>query len=231
MCWLFIGTSPVHPDEKQTRHYIADSWGLITLLFKPKKLKNIFTLYNESKGEVLLFVNLAFLTRFGKVARVARGIIHVFEGFQSRRRKTIFGQEAARLQRKGVVSPLKAVGLTKADIRELSRMMNLTTHDKPSFACLASRVPYGTTITKDILRQIELSEELLKGLGFRQIRVRYHGEVARIEVEGKDFAKIIENRGAIQARLEALGFTYITVDLKGYRTGSLNKTLAESSKL
>ena len=101
--------------------------------------------------------------------------------------------------------------------------LNLPTYDKPSFACLASRIPYETTITRDILKQIELSEEFLKGLGLRQVRVRYHGEVARIEVEDKDIATVMQYRDEIYERLKGIGFTYVTLDLKGYRTGSLNE--------
>jgi uncharacterized protein len=130
---------------------------------------------------------------------------------------------------KGVLSPLRAAGLTKQDIRELSRMLSLPTHDKPSFACLASRIPYGTRITADILKQVELSEEFLKNLGLKQARVRYHGNIARIEVEDIDIRTIIEHRHEVHEKLKALGFSYVALDLKGYRTGSMNEALVTVS--
>jgi uncharacterized protein len=122
-----------------------------------------------------------------------------------------------------VVSPLLDAGLTKAEIRELSRMLALPTHDKPSYACLSSRIPYGTEIEQGLLRQIEGSEAFLKGLGLRQVRVRYHGPVARIEVSEKEFDLLMSNRKRIVEALMGFGFTYVTMDLTGYRTGSMNE--------
>ncbi len=131
------------------------------------------------------------------------------------------GREAAHEQ--GVLSPLLEAGLNKNEIRELSRAWGLPTAEKPSFACLASRIPFGEPITAEKLRQIGQAEDLLRRLGLRQFRVRHHGEVARIEVEPADEAKILmEHRGGITKALHTLGFRYITLDLEGYRTGSLN---------
>ena len=125
----------------------------------------------------------------------------------------------------GVRSPLKEAGLTKEEIRELSHKMHLKIWDKPARACLASRFPYGTRITKKRLKQVELAEGFLSKLGLNQIRVRYHNEIARIEVAENDFDKILKNRKKITYYFKKLGFTYVTMDIEGYRTGSLNEGL------
>lgn len=132
----------------------------------------------------------------------------------------------------GVRSPLREVGLTKAEIREISRELGLPTWDKPSFACLASRFPYGSQITRDRLTQVAEAERLLRALGLRQFRVRHHGDVARIEVDPADFAVLTadENRARITEELHRLGFLYVTLDLDGYRTGSMNAPLAAKGR-
>ena len=128
----------------------------------------------------------------------------------------------------GIKSPLRFVGLTKSEIRELSHELGLPTWDKPSYACLASRFVYGEMISPEKLNMVERAEELLLSLGFRQERVRIHGKIARIEIMPEDFSRIIQNdiRTKIYDSLKALGFAYITLDLKGYRTGSMNETLS-----
>jgi len=126
-----------------------------------------------------------------------------------------------------VVSPLKDVGLTKQEIKELSRTMNLDTWDKSAFACLASRIPYGTEITKSLLDQIEKAESFLHYLGVKQFRVRHHKEIARIEVSKNDFQVILTNSDEIVKKFKELGFKYITLDIEGYRTGSLNEVLKQ----
>jgi uncharacterized protein len=119
-------------------------------------------------------------------------------------------------------SPLLEAKLTKKEIRRLSQQLLLPTHDKPSFACLSSRVPYGISIDTTILKKIERSEDFIQSLGIRQARVRYHGDVARIEVLSEDFDIILANREKIATALMQYGFLHITLDLKGYRTGSMN---------
>jgi len=135
------------------------------------------------------------------------------------------GQQAAR--ELGVRSPLEEVGLTKAEIRQLSRELGLWTWNKPSAACLASRIPYGTTITPEKLKQIEQAEEVLYQLGFKELRVRHHGEIARLEVPLGDFPRITEEQclKRVVTELKALGFTYVTLDLQGLRSGSMNEAL------
>ena len=135
------------------------------------------------------------------------------------------GMEAAR--ELGVRSPLKEAGLTKEEIREFSRSMGLPTWDKPSLACLASRFPYGTEITPPRLEQVQKAEEFLRALGLRQLRVRYHGNLARIEIPPGDFKRFMEGakREQVLRALKDAGFTYVTLDLQGYRTGAMNEAL------
>ena len=136
------------------------------------------------------------------------------------------GMEAAK--RLGVRSPLVEAGLTKTMVREISKMLGLPNWDKPSFACLSSRFPYGTEITGDRLSQVGMCETYLRQLGFKQFRVRYHGEVARIEVSVDELKRFMEDsslREKIVKKFKEFGFTYVTMDLEGYRTGSMNEVL------
>ncbi len=128
----------------------------------------------------------------------------------------------------GIRSPLREAGFTKADVRELSKELGLPTWDKPSFACLASRFPYGERITPENLGRVGAAEQVLRELGFRQVRVRHHGDSARIEVGPEDLGRAIEpeHRERIVSELTKLGYLYVTLDLEGYRTGSMNKPLA-----
>lgn len=135
------------------------------------------------------------------------------------------GMEAARAF--GVRAPLLDAGLTKADVRALSRQLGLPTAEKPAQPCLASRLPYGTEVTVERLRTIDRGEAALRQLGFREVRVRHHGDVARIEVPLADLGRLLEprTREAAVAALQAAGFRYVTVDLAGLRSGSLNEGL------
>lgn len=127
----------------------------------------------------------------------------------------------------GVASPLKEARLNKQEIRILSKELGLATWDKPSFACLATRFPYGTPITNEKLDRIEKAEQLLADLGFSQYRVRYHGEVARIEILPSEMPRIFEGslRGELDQKMKEAGFSYVALDLAGYRTGSMNEGL------
>jgi uncharacterized protein len=132
----------------------------------------------------------------------------------------------------GVRSPLMEASLTKDDIRELSRRMNLATADVPASPCLASRISYGLDITEERLKQVEEAEDYLRSLGFVEFRVRHHDDIARIEVPSGQIEKIIseKTRHRITEKLKSLGFKYITVDLQGFRSGSLNEALTEQQK-
>jgi uncharacterized protein len=126
-----------------------------------------------------------------------------------------------------VKSPLRAVGLSKAEIRTLSKELGLPTWDKQSFACLSSRFVYGENITKEKLNMVDKAEQLLLDMGFHQIRVRIHDKLARIEVDPCEFEKLIEKdtREEIVSKFKSYGFTYVSMDLAGYRMGSMNDTL------
>jgi len=126
---------------------------------------------------------------------------------------------------RGARMPLVEAGLTKPEIRALSRELGLRTWDKPQLACLSSRFPYGTQITPERLRRVDAFEDGLRALGFRQLRVRFHDAIARLELDAAELAKIVEVREAVVALGKQLGFTYVAVDLAGFRSGSLNEVL------
>lgn len=132
----------------------------------------------------------------------------------------------------GIVSPLKDAGFTKEDIRAVSKAMGLPTWDKPSYACLSSRFPYGQTIEPEAVARVGEAEEFLRGLGFRQLRVRHHGDIARIEVPPADVPALAAEpaRSRVVARLRELGYKYVTLDMQGYRTGSMNEALTQEEK-
>ena len=131
-----------------------------------------------------------------------------------------------------ILSPMMDAGLTKKDIRQLSREMNLPTADLPASPCLASRVAYGLEITEEKLAQVEKAEDFLRSLGFVEFRVRHHGDIARIEINPQEFAKIAPDtiRNQIADELKKLGFRYITLDLQGFRSGSMNEILTKKNK-
>jgi uncharacterized protein len=140
------------------------------------------------------------------------------------------GRRAAR--ELNVLSPLMECGMTKNDIREVSKRMGLPTADKPAFACLASRFPYGSRITAEKLTSVDALENRIRELGFRQLRVRHHGEMARIEVEPGDIARLCsdEIRPQVASAGHEAGFLYVAIDADGYRTGSMNEALGERGK-
>jgi uncharacterized protein len=126
----------------------------------------------------------------------------------------------------GIRSPLREAGLYKSDIRELSKKLGLPTWDRPSRACLASRIPYGTAVTKDRLIMVDEAERALHCFGFTRLRVRYHGDLARIEVPASELQEAIRYREEIVDKVKKVGFTYVTLDLAGFRSGSLNEVLS-----
>lgn len=167
----------------------------------------------------------AFLEKV-KEAATGHGIAHVAEGSnvddEGDYRPGM--QAVAEL---GILSPLREAGLSKREIRFLSKEMGLPTWEKPSFACLSSRFPYGEAITEEKLAMVEQAEQLLMELKFVQFRVRIHGTMARIEVLPEDFPKLLseEVRDKITGQFRSFGFTYVAMDLEGYRMGSMNEIL------
>jgi uncharacterized protein len=164
-------------------------------------------------------------TRLEQVGR-ARGYEHVIYGVNADDLTDYRpGQNAAKQHQ--VAAPLADAGLTKAEIRELSRLADLPTWDRPASACLSSRIPYGTPVTIETVKTVETGEELVKALGFRQFRVRFHGEIVRLEIARDEMPKAltIEMAQRFTAIFKDLGFRYVTLDLEGYRQGSLNEVL------
>jgi len=140
------------------------------------------------------------------------------------------GHIAAR--ERGARAPLLEAGLTKPEIRHISRELGLKTWDKPALACLSSRVPYGTRITAELLNRLDTAEDFLRHeLGFKQIRVRHHGDIARLEVGGDEIVRLLDDalRNEISERLKSLGYTFVAMELTGYRSGSLNATIREQN--
>ena len=165
---------------------------------------------------------------FGRLTALARerGFAAVADGNNADDRGDYRpGREAAR--EFGVRSPLDEAGLGKAEIRQLSRRLGLPTWDQPASACLSSRIPYGSEVTVEKLRMIEQAEQVLHSLGFRQCRVRHHDEVARLEIAAAEMGRALseEIREALVRDLKAIGYRYVSLDLQGYRTGSLNEVL------
>ena len=187
--------------------------------------------YVSNDADRCFYCKDELFTRLGKVAG-ERGISHVIYGVN---RDDLGdyrpGQEAARQHK--VLAPLVEAGLSKAEIRALARQAGLPFWDRPAAACLSSRVPYGTPVTPETLRIIEEGEEAVKVLGFRRFRVRYHGELVRLEFSPDEMEKAlnVEMAARLTAIFKPLGFHYVTIDLEGYRQGSLNEVLPTGSSL
>ncbi len=165
-------------------------------------------------------------TKLRKVAE-AEGLPHVADGSNVDDRGDYRpGRQA--MKELGVRSPLEEVGLSKVEIRELSKAMDLPTWNKPAFACLSSRFPYGIKITREKLAIVGRAEEALRDLGFRTLRVRHHGDVARLELGPEEFGRVVNGlREEAVRRVKTAGYTYVAVDLQGYRTGAMNEALKE----
>ena len=172
---------------------------------------------------------------FGKIKEEARklGLSAVVEASNADDAGD-FRPGLAALAELGILSPLRECGMSKAEVRALSRHMGLPNWDKPSFACLASRFPYGESITPERLDRVDRAETLLLGMGVRQVRVRFHdhGDLARVETDEEGFGIVAdpERRQEILARFRELGFLYVTLDLAGYQSGSMNLPLPEADK-
>lgn len=181
--------------------------------------------------------NRCFLCKhelFSKIKDIAndQGLQWVFDGSNADDQDDFRpGRMAAR--KLDVRSPMEEAGLTKADIRSLSRMLELPTWNKPAFACLSSRFPYHTQITRPALQQVEKAETVLWNLGMRQFRVRHHDTIARIELGEEEMQKFWEDKlsAKIVSQFKSIGYQYVTLDLQGYRTGSMNETLKHEDKL
>jgi uncharacterized protein len=201
-------------EKEGVRHFICDSEELNIDGFSQNPVNRCYLCKNE------LFAKIWAVAREQKIEYVAEGS-NVDDASDWRP-----GLVAVKEQ--GVKSPLRHVGLTKNEIRALSKEIGLGTWNKQSFACLSSRFPYGESITAERLSMIDRAEQLLLDMGFKQVRVRYHGDIARIETDGEGF-RLLENKEArekIYSDFKRIGFTYVALDLLGYRTGSMNEGLS-----
>ncbi len=216
-----IGDSPSLPRrEKAEAERLAASFGVETVVVQTGEMNNPH--YAANPENRCYYCKQVLMAEVRKQAD-ARGITAVLDG------QNVDdlgdwrpGSQASR--ECGVYSPIQEAGLTKADIRLLSERLGLSTARKPAMACLASRLPYGTPVTAEALRQIETAEQSLQDAGFATVRVRHHGTVARVEVNPDDFPRLLDPalRARIVAAVKSAGFTYAALDLDGYRSGSLN---------
>jgi len=202
---------------------IARDFGLSHEIIRTSELER--PEYRANQPDRCYYCKNELYTRLSELAS-ARGFAAVADGSNADDRGDYRpGRRAAR--EFGVISPLDEAGLSKEDVRALSREAGLPTWDEPASACLSSRIPYFSEVTEDKLHAIERAEAAVRALGFRVLRVRHHGEVARLEVAREEMARLLdpEIARAIDTELRAIGFRYITVDLRGYRLGSLNEGL------
>ena len=171
---------------------------------------------------------------FGALQKVAaeRGIAWIADGSHADDGKPGDHRPGMRAgAERGVRSPLREAGFSKAEVRALAEALGLPNADKPSFACLSSRFPYGTHITQELLARLDACEAFLRQSGFRQFRVRHHDTIARIEVEPQDMMRLLEMHDVIHTKFKSFGYTYITLDLEGYRSGKMNDTLKSNANV
>ncbi|MCL2029439.1 MAG: ATP-dependent sacrificial sulfur transferase LarE [Deltaproteobacteria bacterium] len=204
-------------DKEGITHIICDSEELDIEGFSHNPVNRCYLCKNELFGKIRAIVRERGIENIAEGSNLDDGADYR-PGFKA-------------VTEQGVLSPLKEAGLTKKEIRELSKEEGLPTWNKQPFACLASRFPYGEKITRRRLAMVDRAEQLLLDLGLRRVRVRHHGDLARIETDEDGFELATEKgrREKIHAAFKEYGFTYVSIDLKGYRTGSMNETL-EASK-
>jgi uncharacterized protein len=214
------------PDELDTAKAFAHSLGVRHRILHTTELSSEEFVQNSPDRCYFCKKEL-----FGKLRQVAdtEGIPFILDGSNADDLND-YRPGAKAAKEFSVRSPLREAGFSKSDVRACARLLNLPVWDKPSLACLSSRVPYGTRITPEILQTVHSAEDRLRLLGFRQVRVRHHGDTARIEVQRSDFERMLtgDRAGQLVAALKKLGYTYVCLDLEGYRTGSMNEGMART---
>lgn len=221
-CVAVIGDSEAFPEgEIEATKQIAAQIGARTLVVRTHELQNVHFRVNRPdrcyhcKSE--LFSKLKAIAQQEGIAWIADGS-HADDASDFRP-----GMRAAEEQK--VRSPLREAGLTKAEIRALAQALGLPNWDKPSLACLSSRFPYGTPITKELLAKVNKAEAFMRRLGFRQVRARHHDTILRLELEPTDLPRALELAEELVPYMKSLGYAYITLDLEGYRSGRMNEVL------
>ncbi|MBA7690845.1 Pyridinium-3,5-bisthiocarboxylic acid mononucleotide synthase [subsurface metagenome] len=219
-----IASSETYPEkERDEAVKLAKRLNVRHKVIQTKELENPDFAHNPP--ERCYFCKMELFSKLKDIAE-SEGIPYVLDGsnFED---TSDFRPGAKAAEELGVRSPLKEVGLVKQEIRQLSKYVDLPTWNKPSLACLSSRFPYFTEIESESLKQVAQAEEFLKGLGFNQVRVRHHGQIARVEIEPQEFSKIVEKatKEKIINAFKKFGFIYIALDLAGFRSGSMNEPL------
>jgi uncharacterized protein len=219
LCATAISPSLAGSEEEECRA-LAEEWGLRWVGVPTSELQD--PAYVANGADRCARCKTALMDALGPLARTedATVVLGVNVSDLGDHRP---GQAAASAA--GARFPLVEAGFSKDDIRRLSRRLGLRTWDKPAAACLASRLPYGTPVTLGRLSQVETAEAALRALGFGQLRVRHHGDTARLEVEPAALFSVVERRNEVVAAVRGAGFTFVALDLEGFRTGSLNRVL------
>ena len=200
-------------ESENIRHVICDSEELDIDGFSQNPVNRCYLCKNE------------LFTKIWAIAR-EHGVVHVAEG-SNMDDNGDYRPGLTAVAEQGVKSPLRYAELTKGEIRALSKEIGLSTWNKQSFACLSSRLPYGESITSEKLRMVDKAEQFLLDMGLKQVRVRHHGTIARIETDDDGFLILLDkkNREKVHEQIKQYGFNYVAIDLLGYRTGSMNETL------
>jgi uncharacterized protein len=224
-----IASSETYPEkERDEAVKLAKKLNVFHKVIQTKELENPDFAHNPP--ERCYFCKMELFSKLKDIAE-SEAIPYVLDGsnFED---TSDFRPGAKAAEELDVRSPLKEVGLVKEEIRQLSKFVDLPTWNKPSLACLSSRFPYFTEIESESLKQIAQAEEFLKGLGFNQVRVRHHGQIARVEIEPQEFSRILEEatKEKIIKAFKKFGFIYITLDLAGFRSGSMNEPLGLKKK-
>jgi pyridinium-3,5-biscarboxylic acid mononucleotide sulfurtransferase len=209
------------PEERDDCEALAREWGLDWTAVTTDELAD--PAYAANDGQRCAHCKTALMDALEPLRGVATVVLGVNVDDLGDHRP---GQEAA--ARRGAKFPFVTAGMTKADVRQLSRELGLRTWDKPAAACLASRVPYGTPVTIGTLRSVAVAESGLRALGFTALRVRHYGDLARIEVPDGEFDAVLHHRRAVVEAVQAAGYHYVTLDLEGLRSGNLNHVLGPS---
>lgn len=224
-----IAQSDTYPEKEQKEAVkLAKEWNVRLKIIQTDELENPKFVQNPPTR--CYFCKNELFSKLKEIAS-SKGILFVCDG-SNYEDLDDFRPGAKAAEELGVRSPLREAGLVKDEIREISRWMGLPTWNKPSLACLSSRFPYNTEIDRDSLKQISLAEDYLRSRGFTQVRVRHHGQIARIEVEPDEIVILMDPdlRRDVVENLKAFGYAYITIDLAGYRTGSMNEPLSDELK-
>lgn len=206
------------PEEEADCRQLAQEWGLRWMPVFTDELAN--PAYALNDGERCFHCKTELLDAIAPLANGATVVLGVNVDDLGDHRP---GQRAA--AERGAAFPLVDTGFTKADVRAASRALGLRTWDKPAAACLASRVPYGTPVTLSVLAEVAAAESALRALGFRQLRVRHYGDLARLELPVDDLEAALARRDEVVAAVHGAGYRYVTLDLEGFRSGNLNAAL------